>query len=127
MNANTSDGDGQSESEGENEEVDERAIYGNQGANTGSSEGASLNLAGWIWNFKPNPDDQSDESGKIIYKIIVDEDGYLTRIETVTSTVTPATERKYREAVQKLTFRKTGDSQTAAQSVGYITFNIKTK
>lgn len=108
-------------------EIDQRAIYGSQGTSTGANEGASLALAGWIWDFKPKPNDTSDQSGKIVYKIIVDQDGYLVKIETVTSTVSPAIERKYREAVQKLTFSKTADYKTAPLSTGTITFIIKSK
>ncbi len=107
--------------------VDDRAIYGNQGSETGNSEGASLALAGWIWDFKPDPDDQSDEIGKIVYKIAVDQDGYLVKIETVTSTVSPSVERKYREAVEKLTFSKTSDYTPAALSNGTVTFIIKAR
>lgn len=123
---NERDAEGQGESE-EEKEIDQRAIYGSQGPNTGSNEGASLALAGWIWDFKPEPDDQSDQSGKIVYKIVVDQDGYLVKIETVTSTVSPAVERKYRQAVEKLTFSKTAEYKTANQSSGTITFIIKSK
>lgn len=123
---NENDAEGQGESE-EEKEIDQRAIYGSQGTNTGSNEGASLALAGWIWDFKPEPDDQSDQSGKIVYKIVVDQDGYLVKIETVTSTVSPAVERKYRQAVEKLTFSKTAEYKTANQSSGTITFIIKSK
>ncbi|MEO9870961.1 hypothetical protein [Ekhidna sp.] len=117
---NTSDGE-------EENELDERAIYGSQGTNTGESEGANLALSGWVWDFKPKPDDQSDQSGKIVYKIVVDQDGYLVKIETVTSTVSPSVERKYRQAVEKLTFSKTADYKTANVSTGTITFIIKSR
>ncbi|MEO9484643.1 MAG: hypothetical protein ABJG47_14390 [Ekhidna sp.] len=116
-----------SEGEEEEKEVDERAIYGSQGNNTGDAEGANLALAGWVWDFKPKPDDQSDQSGKIVYKIVVDQDGYLVKIETVTSTVSPSVERKYRQAVEKLTFSKTADYKAAAVSTGTVTFIIKSK
>jgi len=121
------DGDGKSDSESENREVDKRAIYGTQGNNTGNNEGASLSMAGWIWDFKPKPNDTSDESGKIEYKIVVDQDGYLVKIETITSNVSPAVERKYRQAVEKLTFSKTGDNKSASLSTGTVTFIIKSK
>ncbi len=111
----------------EEPKIDDRAIYGNQGTETGESEGASLALAGWIWDFKPVPDDQSDETGKIVYKIVVDQDGYLVKIETQTSTVSPSVERKYREAVEKLTFSKTSDYKPAALSNGTLTFIIKAR
>lgn len=111
----------------ENQEIDARAIYGSQGETTGSNEGPSLALAGWIWDFKPDPKDSSDESGKIIYKIVVDQEGYLVKIEVLTSTVSPAVERKYREAVQKLTFSKTGEYTAANLSTGTVTFVIKSR
>lgn len=117
-------------SEGEEEEepeIDQRAIYGSQGTNTGDSEGANLALSGWIWDSKPKPDDTSDQSGKIVYRIVVDQDGYLIKIETITSTVSPSVELKYRQAVQKLTFSKTADYKTASTSTGTITFIIKSR
>ncbi|WP_436516433.1 hypothetical protein [Ekhidna sp. To15] len=116
-----------SEGKEEEKEVDQRAIYGSQGTNTGEAEGANLALSGWVWDFKPKPDDQSDQSGKIVYKIVVDGDGYLVKIETETSTVSPAVERKYRQAVEKLTFSKTADYKAASVSTGTITFIIKSK
>jgi len=130
MNPSETDSDKTTEnpSEGEEEkEIDQRAIYGSQGTNTGDSEGANLAMAGWIWDFQPKPDDTSDESGKIIYKITVDQDGYLVKIETVTSTVSPTVERTYRSAVEKLTFSKTADYKTAPVSTGTITFIIKSR
>ncbi|SNS72194.1 protein TonB, links inner and outer membranes [Ekhidna lutea] len=119
--------DNPSEGEEEEKEVDQRAIYGSQGTNTGDAEGANLALSGWVWDFKPKPDDQSDDSGKIVYRIVVDQDGYLVKIETITSTVSPTVERKYRQAVEKLTFSKTADYKTAPVSSGTITFIIKSR
>jgi outer membrane biosynthesis protein TonB len=116
-----------SEGDEEEKELDQRAIYGSKGTNTGDSEGANLALSGWIWDFKPKPDDTSDQSGKIVYKIVVDQDGYLVKIETITSTVSPTVERKYRQAVEKLTFSKTADYKTAPVSTGTITFIIKSR
>lgn len=118
------------EGEGKEEEepvIDQRGIYGSQGTSEGNNEGASLSLAGWVWDFKPKPDDTSDQTGKIVYKIVVDGDGYLVKIEVVTSTVSPAVERKYRQAVEKLTFSKTVENTTAALSTGTITFIITSK
>jgi len=37
--------------------LDARALYGKPGG----GDGASLQLAGWIWDFLPEPDDQSQE------------------------------------------------------------------
>ena len=122
----TDTGEGQGEEE-EEPVIDQRAIYGSQGNSEGNSEGASLSLAGWVWDFKPKPDDTSDQTGKIVYRIVVDNDGYLVKIEVVTSTVSPVVERKYRQAVEKLTFSKTVDNNAAALSNGSITFIITSK
>ncbi|MEM9340048.1 MAG: hypothetical protein AAGA66_15030 [Bacteroidota bacterium] len=108
-------------------ELDGRALYGTQGTNTGDTDGASLALSGWVWDFKPEPNDPSSEVGKIVYQIVVDEDGYLVKIETLTSTVSPTVERKYRQAVEKLTFSKTSDYRPAPLSTGTLTFIIKSK
>ena len=109
----------------ETNEIDVRALYGNQSSN--DSEGASLSLSGWIWDFKPEPEDTSDETGKIVYKITVDNDGFLVGIELETSTISPSVERKYRQAVQSLTFTKTSEYQPASLSTGKITFIIKAR
>ena len=124
-----SDGDTEQPSEGEeeSEEVDERALYGSQGSTASSSEGASLSLAGWIWDFKPQPNDTSDQEGRITYKIVVDQDGLLVKIDLISSTVSPAVERKYRAAVQKLTFTKTGNDESAPLSSGTVTFIINSR
>ncbi|WP_421895055.1 hypothetical protein [Marinoscillum sp.] len=103
--------------------IDGRALMGEQG----SAEGASLQMAGWVWDVKPNPKDASSESGKIVYRIKVDSDGYLTGIELVSSTVSPVVERYYRQSVERLSFTKTNDYSPAPISSGTITFIIRSK
>lgn len=103
--------------------IDGRAIYGSQG----NSEGASLQLAGWTWGEPPKPNDKSLESGEIIYKITIDKDGYLTKIDLDKSTISPDIERVYRQSIDRLTFYKTDDNKPAANSTGYVKFIIKTK
>lgn len=119
---------GQADSEGEEgdpeAEIDERALYGNV---TGE-EGASLKLSGWIWDFEPTPYDDSQETGKIVYKITIDDEGYIIGgAIPVTSTVSPSVEKYYRQAVERLTFSKTSTYKPAPTSTGTITFIIKSK
>lgn len=129
MKASESKTSDAAESDAPKREVDQRAIYGGSSgtSNNTTNEGASLQMAGWLWDAKPKPMDNSDQSGQIVYKIMVDQEGLLVNIETVTSSVSPAVERKYREAVQQLTFSKTNATAAAATSTGYITFTIKSK
>lgn len=116
--------------EKDNKTIDNRAIYkggGNSGNSKGSSSGASLAMAGWVWDFKPKPKDTSEDSGKIVYRIVVDQDGYLVKINVLTSTVSQTVERIYRKEVEKLTFSKTAEYNAASQSTGTITFIIKSR
>ena len=116
-------------------QIDSRAIYtgkkgtGESDSNSStSSGGASLDLSGWIWDFEPEPDDQSDESGKIVFQIIVDEEGEIVGLKTLEKTVSPVVEKKYRDSVMDLTFSKTSEnSSVAATSTGRITFIIKSR
>lgn len=105
-------------------DIDERALYGNV---TGQ-EGASLQLSGWIWDFEPTPYDDSQETGKIVYKITIDDEGYIIESPIpIVSTVSPSVEKYYRQAVERLTFSKTSSYKTAPTSTGTITFVIKSK
>jgi len=118
-------GNGDKSTEGDqgdpNGKVEEEALYGNPG----SSNGSSLELAGWQWDDEPEPEDTSIESGKIVFQITIDDEGYLTKIVTIEKTVTPAVEQVYRRAVEDLTFSKKSDYKPAAFSKGTITFIIK--
>lgn len=104
--------------------IDERALYGER---EGTTDGASLELTGWAWDFRPDPKDESDETGKIVFEIKIDDQGYLVSIKTLTSTVTPRVENIYRRSVEQLTFSKTSEYQPAPFSTGKITFLIKSK
>lgn len=116
-------------------EVDDRAIFQdnsrNGGGETGEDDvsgGSSLNMSGWIWDFKPEPDDKSTENGKIVFQITVDEDGEIIGIQTIEKTVSPIVEKVYKNAVMELTFSKTSDNQSVANnSKGVITFIIQSK
>jgi len=103
--------------------IDGRALMGEQG----SSNGASLQMSGWVWDTKPQPKDDSDESGKIVYKIKVDGDGYIVGVELLSSTVSPVVEHYYRQSVERLSFSKTNEYSPAPFSTGKITFIIRSK
>lgn len=104
--------------------LDDQALYGSRGS---GGNGASLQMTGWVWDFKPDPKDNSDETGKIVYKIKIDDEGYIIDIELQSATVTPAIERLYRQSVERLSFSKTSEYKPAPTSTGTITFLIQTK
>ena len=104
--------------------IDERALYGAKG----SASGASLEMAGWQWDFLPKPNDTSNENGKIVFQITIDEDGYIIGVKTLEKTVSPQIEKVYREAVEELSFSKTAENiRPAPTSTGKITFIIRSR
>ena len=104
--------------------LDARALYGKPGG----GDGASLQLAGWIWDFLPKPDDQSQENGRIVFEIVIDEQGELIAVRTIEKTVSPQVEKIYKSEVEKLTFSTTSDNTIPApRSTGTITFIIRSR
>lgn len=104
--------------------IDERAIYGAKG----SADGASLQMAGWNWDNIPRPNDSSNENGRVVFEITIDEQGEIIGVKTIEKTVSPAVERQYRLAVEQLTFSTTSDNvRPAPTSTGRITFIIRAK
>ena len=104
--------------------LDSRALYGNPGGGGGSS----LDMAGWMWDFKPEPKDTSSETGRLVFEIKIDDQGEILSIRRLQSTVSPAVEKVYRQEVEKLTFSKTSSNAIVAPvSTGKITFVIRSK
>ncbi|MGB3466139.1 MAG: hypothetical protein WBA74_12755 [Cyclobacteriaceae bacterium] len=124
-NSNDSKGNGDKNKPGDQGdkegEIDQNALYGNQGSNDGSM----LEMAGWEWDEEPEPADKSEATGKIVFEITVDQDGYITKIVTIEKSVPPAVVQVYRRAVEELTFSKKSGYKPAASSTGKITFIIK--
>lgn len=123
---NTSQGDDADEAgdKGEPEgTVDARSLYGSQGG----GDGPALNLAGWTWDEIPKPQESSNETGRIVFQIKVDDRGEIMQIVTLEKTVSPTVERVYRQAVERLTFSRTAAGMTPPVSTGTITFTIKSR
>lgn len=105
--------------------VDSRALYGKSGGGNG---GPSLDLAGWRWDYQPNPNDNSKENGKIVFEIKVDNNGDVIGVKMIEKTVSATVEKLYRQEVEKLTFSQiNGNAIAAPISTGKITFIIKSK
>ncbi|MBL3655706.1 hypothetical protein [Fulvivirga sediminis] len=119
-NSNNKDGD-QGKEEGS---LDSRALVGS----TWNGGGSSLSMTGWMWDFIPKPTDKSDENGRIVFQVKIDDRGEILQVKTLERSVSPAVEKIYKAEVEKLTFSKTADNtNTAPVSTGTITFNIKSK
>jgi len=104
--------------------LDSRALYGTYGG----GGGPLLELTGWIWDFEPDPDDTSNENGRIVFEIKIDDMGEIISVRTLETTVSPAVERIYKTEVESLTFSPVStNTMPAAVSTGKITFIIRSK
>lgn len=104
--------------------VDSRALYGSQGG----GGGPLLDLSGWIWDSEPNPHDTSNENGKIVFEIKIDDRGEIISVRTQEKSVSPEIERIYKQEVESLTFSPiSSNTRPAPVSTGKITFIIRSK
>lgn len=104
--------------------IDARALYGNPGG----GDGFSFNMDGWTPDFIPKPEDTSNESGRLVFRIKIDDMGEIISVTTIERGVGPAVEKIYKDALYKLTFSKTSDNNLVAPfSTGTITFILKSR
>ena len=108
-----------------NKIIDERALFNKNTSSSSGSKGSSLEMQGWVWDIEPTPIDNSRESGKIVFEIIVDYYGEIVGLKTIETTLSPNIEKIYREEIYKLTFSPTNNNNPAELSKGKITFLIK--
>jgi periplasmic protein TonB len=110
--------------------LDAKALYGNEGngGNGAGGVGGNLDMAGWMWDDKPDVKDKSDESGKVVIGVKIDDQGNLVRVWKIESGLSPSVYKYYEDEVKKLSFSKNGSSNnTAPFSEGKITFIKKSK
>jgi protein TonB len=106
-----------------NGDINADALLGNGG--TGG--GTSLEMSGWVWDEKPLVNDNSADTGKIIFEIKIDEDGEVISVKNIYSTVSRTVANLYEKAVYDLTFSPTNEGMKPAVTVGKITFVITAK
>ncbi|MCG8477331.1 MAG: energy transducer TonB [Cytophagales bacterium] len=93
---------------------------------TGNGASAALDLTGWQWDETPRPDDQTEESGRIVFEISIDDQGYVISVRTLEKSISSKLEQVYRKAVENLTFSPSNDNNNPkALTKGRITFVIK--
>lgn len=99
--------------------------YKGEGGGGGTNVG--LNLSGWSWSRRPVVDDNSDATGDITFKITVDKNGRVKSVITQATTVTDyAVVNKYKSAVRDLTFVPKS-ANVPDESIGTITFKIRSR
>lgn len=107
----------------ENSRVDASTLYGKPG---GSATGLALNVAGWGMGARPQLNDDSNESGRIVFEIIVDDTGEIINIKTKDATVSQPIVDIYKKAVSRMKLVPKSENVPKV-SKGTITFNIKSR
>ena len=108
-------------------ELNAKALYGNPGTGgegKGGSGGASLNMAGWKMDFKLKTD-ESTENGRLVFKIVVDSEGEVIKIETLEKSVSNNVENYYKRQIENGSFVKDKNAKTAQNSTGFLTIIIR--
>jgi periplasmic protein TonB len=101
--------------------LDAKALYGKPGGGAG---GSSLELSGWDWDEIPKPNVPNNTTGRIVFEITVNSQGELDGYQIVQNSLSPDATKACRDAVEKLTFTKTG-TNVPAISKGKITFVVR--
>lgn len=104
---------------------DARGIY--EGVPGKGKGGSSLDMAGWRWDRRPDIKDESEEQGKIVFQVKVDEDGNIIAVTVLEKSVSPALVKKYQKEVEELTFSKISGNSTSSGATGKITFIITSR
>lgn len=100
--------------------LDNRGIY--SGSGTG---GGNLDMPGWQWDSPPVVRDESEEKGRIVFQVKIDENGEVISVQVLEKNVSPALVRKYQKEVETLTFSRRAGGNSGSGATGKITFNIK--
>ena len=96
------------------------------GTPNGGSSGVAFDVSGWSLVSRPNVNDDSDETGKIVFQLTVDDAGNIINVKTRQTTVGASVVEVYRRAVQRLKLRPKS-ANTPPTSTGTITFIITSK
>ncbi len=104
--------------------LDGKSLYGNPGKGGGS--GASVSISGWKNRGPLNiTKDKSSETGRIVFKVVIDETGDIISISVSETSVSPSVTNYYKNQVtQKLKSNLIPVGTPNSRSPGTITINI---
>lgn len=104
---------------------DGKSMMGKPGKGNGS--GAAIGgLSGWNKRKLSLPDDGSSETGKIVFKVTVDDSGDVVGISVISSTVSPSVQNFYKNYIQqKLGSVLSPEGTPPPKATGTITINIQ--
>lgn len=104
--------------------VDGKSLYGSPGG--GGGGGASVSISGWRKKSITLPKDKTNETGKIVFEVTVNDLGTLTKIRATSSTVSPTVVKFYENYLKRnLSSFLIPQGSPPPNSSGLITIVIK--
>ena len=102
--------------------VDAKNLYGKPG----EGSGGQLSMPGWKANIKA-PKENSQEFGRIVFEIKVNDDGEVVNLRTIESTVSATVKNLYENEVYKASYMRSGPKPPNAPeyTTGRVTFILK--
>lgn len=103
--------------------LDGKSLYGNPGKGGGS--GASVSISGWKKKNLQVPKDKSAETGRIIFKVVIDDRGDVKSLIPTSTTVSPSVTKFYSDYLKRnLSKYLTPTGNPPPKSSGTIVINI---
>jgi protein TonB len=103
--------------------LDGKSLYGTPGK--GGTGGASVSISGWNKKSFSLPKDKSDETGRIVFKVTVDDTGDVVSIIVMETGLSPSVTNFYKNYIsQKLSSYLVPEGTPPPRASGTITINI---
>jgi hypothetical protein len=103
--------------------LDGKSLYGNPGG--GGGGGASVAISGWNRKNLSLPKDKSSETGRIVFKITIDDRGDVVSLVPTNTTVSPSVTKFYSDYLKRnLSKYLSPQGNPPPRSSGTITINI---
>lgn len=103
--------------------LDGKSLYGNPGG--GGGGGASVAISGWNRKNLSLPKDNSSETGRIVFKITIDDRGDVISLVPTNTTVSPSVTKFYSDYLKRnLSKYLSPQGNPPPKSSGTITINI---
>ncbi|WP_064751015.1 lysozyme inhibitor LprI family protein [Runella limosa] len=103
--------------------IDANSKYGKTG---GVKAALALNVSGWGMGARPQINDDSGESGRVVFEITVDDTGDIVNIMVKETTFSQSVVENYRREVKRMKLVPKSEN-VPRLSKGTITFNVQSK
>jgi len=108
--------------------LDGKSMMGKPGNGSGGTGASIGGLSGWKKKRLSLPNDGSTETGKLIFKVTVDDSGDVVGISVISSTVSPKVQNFYKNYIQqRLSSVLSPEGTPPDRATGTITINIESE